>query len=114
MDAEPFHVVDLVSEVGKKQVGSVDQLTRGSKSSTSPDGSVALSLMSKSSRRLTENCPGAVPPTRKALRLPSASRPRSEKPIKAPPSLPLRGANVSASRPLFEGRCETPGGAEAD
>src|SRR5579871_680779 len=29
MDAEPFHVVDLVSEVGKKQVGSVDQRTRG-------------------------------------------------------------------------------------
>ena len=77
----------------------------------SPDGSTAQSLMSNSSRRRTANSPGVGPPMMKALRLPAASRPRSEKAIRAPASFECRAARTpSASSPLLLGSLEIPGG----
>src|ERR1700722_15437524 len=74
-----------------------------SSSSSSPEGSNTASLTSKLSVRRTLNCPGFGPPARNPMRLPLASRPRSEIAINVPASGSPLGTKTSASSPLLKG-----------
>ena len=88
----------------------VSQENFRSKISSSPEGSSTASLMSKLLSRRTLNWPGALPPIRKAIKLPCASRPRSESAISVPAiGMPL-GTITSASSPLLRGSLRSAGG----